>query len=402
MEKIRKFWGVGIILIAVAVGAVALWWRNEGEIVSPLGKRKEIIKREGELEVVGFLPTWMIGKTQNYGGKVDQLIFLGVEVDEEGTLLWDLQARKINSAEYLKLKKEIRDNGGTNILGIKLFKDKAIDKLLASQEARKKLISEIKTMVEVADFDGVNVDFEDMNDPLRVLSDDFGVFLEEMRAAKMGEISVDVFGNTIIKGDLEAIRGLQTKVEKIIVMAYDFHQAGSDYAGPVAPMGSEAGERNIGEIFQKIIEGQLQKEKYVLAYPLYGYQWRTKTEDLGSETVDNWGRMVSWNEVKERTGDGTYAKFVDFKENWDEVSQTPWVSFKNEETVESYVWVKRKKKKVINKVMRTYQAYFENERSLGIKLARAKEVGVGGVGFWALGYEGMGGGVWEIVEKYSD
>jgi spore germination protein YaaH len=35
-----------------------------------------------------------------------------------------------------------------------------------------------------------------------------------------------------------------------------------------------------------------------------------------------------------------------------------------------------------------HSAYFENENSLKIKIDEAKKTKVGGVGYWALGYEG--------------
>jgi len=74
------------------------------------------------------------------------------------------------------------------------------------------------------------------------------------------------FANTIVKGNKEGLDNLLSKVDSAIVMAYDFHRPGSDFAGAVAPMGAEVGERSISEITQKIVEFNLDKSKMVMAY----------------------------------------------------------------------------------------------------------------------------------------
>jgi len=88
----------------------------------------------------------------------------------------------------------------------------------------------------------------------------------------VGEISVDVFANTVIKGSATEIEELVSKVDYLVVMAYDFHRPGVDYAGSVAPLGSKVGERNITEVVERYLNLQLNKDKLVLAYPLYGYE----------------------------------------------------------------------------------------------------------------------------------
>jgi len=393
--------GVGVLIL---IGMGVWMWQKKIDLISPwVGEKKfGVFKRETP-EIIGFLPTWMVGKTQNYEGILDQLIFLGVDVDKKGSLVWDVQGKKINDESYLAMKATIKKSGGKNILGIKLFDSKLIDSLVASGSARRTLLEETKAIVQVADYDGVNIDFEYMGDPVRVLKDDFLGFLEEFKQEVGGEISIDVFANTVIKGDMAGLVKLADRVDKIIVMAYDFHQPSSDFAGPVAPINSVPGERNITEVTQKIIEAQLPKKKMILAYPLYGYQWRTTDVLFESKVTENWSRMVSWNESKERLADGTYANFTDFKLGWDELSMTPWVSFKNEETTTKRVRVLNKKTKryvwtnVSVPITRTYQAYFENMESMGAKLDLAKQSQVGGVGFWALGYEGEDRDLWKLV-----
>jgi len=114
-------------------------------------------------------------------------------VSEDGSLIWDIQSKKLNSDNYINLKNNITATGGKNILGIELFDDKGIDALIASNSAKQNLYNEVRDVVETGNFDGVNVDFEYMSSPIRMLDDDFVGFLDGARAAGWRGVSVDIF-----------------------------------------------------------------------------------------------------------------------------------------------------------------------------------------------------------------
>ena len=361
------------------------WYLSRGgdlNLVNPLAKKKVtgiIVKKE---RVIGFLPTWMIGKTKVYTDEITDLVFSGVEVQKDGSLLWDVQSKKIDNDTYLNLKQTVTNAGGKNILSIKLFDDNNLEKLVVDPEARLKMMTEVKDIVETGIFDGVNVDFEYMSNPVRILDDDFGGLFDQMKQSGWKEVSVDVFANTIIKGDKDRLDKLAKRVDQIMVMAYDFHRPGSDFAGFVAPMSAAAGERSINEILQKVVEFGLEKEKVVMAFPLYGYEWVTVDDKIGSAQVTGgYGRTVQYQESVGFTGT-----------TFDDVAQSPWTTWTESVTklrVTSYKVGKRiYKKNVPYTVTEIHQAYFENEQSLAVKLEAVKQAQLAGVGFWALGYEG--------------
>jgi spore germination protein YaaH len=181
-----------------------------------------IYKKEGDYKVIGFLPTWMIGKTKTYTTELDQLVFLGIEADENGDLVWELQSKKINNETYIEMKNNIRKSGGKNIVGIKQFDDEKLHKLLANESARRNLIEQIKAVVVTGNFDGVNVDFEFMNDPNAVMKDENYQFMKELKEAEVGEISLDVFANTVIKGDVGKLNRMLGVIDNLIVMLMIF------------------------------------------------------------------------------------------------------------------------------------------------------------------------------------
>lgn len=326
---------------------------------------------------MGFLPTWMVGKTIQYTNEIDKLVFLGIEVNKNGKLIWDFQSKKIYSDEYQKLKESIKKSGGKNILGIKLFKDDDLDILISNNRAIDNLILEIKKLKEEEKFDGVNVDFEYQGNPTKVLDDKFLVFLKKLKGVDLGEISLDVFANTIIKGSAKQKIELLNNVDELVIMAYDFHRPGVDFTGPVAPIKSEIGERNILELVDIINSDNLERKKITMAYPLYGYEWKTYTEEFGSAIKRGWYQMISWRRINELMKDEEFTKVATV--NWDQNSMSPWMVFKTGGQI--------------------HQIYYENLKSLGIKMDLVKQSNLGGVGFWALGYEENDRELWKMINQ---
>lgn len=364
----RKIWWWGIGILLLILGMFFCFKINKEIFLNPLSGRKVENKMKNDLVTFGFLPTWMVGKTRVYGGEVSHLIFLGIESDEEGNLIWDVQSKKINGESFLTQKQKTKESEGKVILGVKLFDDKKLKILLSDEAARKNLISQIKEVVDTSDFDGVNLDFEFQNDPLEILGDDFGVFLNELSLEGVGEISVDVFANTIIKGNKEKLEKMISKIDYLVVMAYDFSRPGVNYVGAVAPIGSEVGKRNISEVVENYLTFELDKSKLIMAYPLYGYEWKTETADFGSKIKRGWYQMASWNRTKE------LIKEKNLTVNWDELSMSPWLSFEEEGEI--------------------HQIYFENGRSLKAKIDLVRQNQFKGFGYWALGYEGEETVIW--------
>lgn len=400
------------LVIFLAVG----WWGylRDWEILSPLSKKK--VEEKDRVKVVGFLPSWMVGKTKIYGDEVDYLIFLGVEADSEGELVWDVQGKKINNEDYLEVKNNIARHGGKNILGVKQFGDDKLDELMSSKEKRDRLINELEGVVLAGNFDGVNIDFEYQNSPVKVMSEEFVEFLKELREANLGEISLDVFANTVIKGEKDGLDKLLGNLDQLIVMGYDFHRPGSNFVGPVAPIGSEWGEPSLEEVVNRINLEQLDRKKIVLALPLYGYEWKTEDENYGSKVVKGWSQMVSYKRTGEMLTRGEYKvvdmRFVDVGDTgvlepgvlrlyFDELSKTPWMVYKEEVTSTVRERISRYSTKthlVTRKSEEYFQIYFENETSLKYKFELIKKNNLGGMGFWALGYEGGDEQVWKLLE----
>jgi len=371
MGVLLMFFGV----LVVGIGGY-LYIDSKKVFLDPLikmGERLGVTEEKRHFEVVGFLPPWMVKKTKLHPEVLDQLIFLGIGVEGSGDLVWDSDAQKLYDREYLFMKEEMRKHGKKNILGLKLFEDDEIDQLMASKTAQKKLIGQVKKLVKEEDFDGINVDFEYAGDHLGVLRDGFLGFLRDLTESEIGEMSLDVFGNTIIKGESGRWREIAELLDYVVIMAYDFHRPGSDWAGAVAPIRSGPGERSVLEVLESAWELGIPKEKVIVALPLYGYEWKTYGKEYGAAVKRGWYAMASYNRMKE------FIERKGIEPNWNSLSMSPWLVYEDEGAVK--------------------QIYYENLQSLSVKYRLVKESQLGGVGFWALGYEGKYDEVWEELER---
>jgi len=359
------------LVLALIIWVGFFVFSEEGKLINPLGNGGRIDRTKSNYRVVGFLPTWMLGKTLNYCDEVTEMIFLGIEIDENGNLLKNIDYARYMGESYQLMAKKITDCGGKNVLGVKLFEDEKIEEFLRNDKARENFFRGLRALKVERGFEGVNIDFEFQKDPLMILEDEMQVFLEELRRENLGEISLDVFANTVIKGGSDLVE-IINKLDYLVVMAYDFHRPGMDYAGPVAPIGSPIGERNIWEVVEKVVSLSLQKDKIVMAYPLYGYEWKTETSEYGSRVKRGWWALASYARMKE-------MDLSNGQMTWDEKSMSPWWTYEDEGEIK--------------------QIYFENKESLRRKFLLVEENGLGGVGFWALGYEGKDSEVWELLWK---
>lgn len=326
---------VGIIFVLLVIGAVitVFLMNRNGEILSPLGIVRNITQKR-EYKTMAFLPNWSAGKYTKMPEGLDEVVY------------WDDGAEKAD-IKY----------GGRKILGlVKIMTTETID----YDKEYEDIVQRIKDSGKK--WDGINIDYEFNSNPIQILGDDFLNFLEKLKKSLKMEIGVDIFVNTINKGDKKSLDRLFSIVDEVIVMAYDFHRPSSTNAGPVAPLNAPVGQRSIMEMVEKVNNINLDASKIVMAYPLYGYEWKTKTADYGAETEHKWYQVASIKRVKEVIAEKNLT------EQWNEEAASPWVTYEENGQI--------------------YQIYYENEKSLKIKMEVVVQNKFKGVGFWALGYEG--------------
>ena len=218
--------------------------------------------------------------------------------------------------------------------------------ILNDYEKRETMIENLMDLVEEYNLDGVNVDFENMNESDK---DVYSRFLIELapRLKKIGKtLSVDVTApdgseTWSLCFDRNTIANV---ADYIVFMAYDQYGTSSNEAGTTA--GYNWVEANIKKFLG---QEDVNPEKIILGIPLY---------------------MRLWEEEE----DGTAKPEVVNMRNIFDVLPENQVATWDEELKQYYVEYEENGKK--------YKMWVENEKSVGEKINLANQYNLAGIAFW--------------------
>lgn len=322
-----------------------------------------------EREVMGYLPYWEIPYEVPRWDLLTTLAWFGIDLNTSGEVIhwhaWQDRGDLVDEAHA---------HGVRVVVTVTLFGNEKIGTLLASATARQTAIESCLAAMAVHSADGVNIDFETV--PLEV-RDEFTSFMTELKAAVAYTKPNGHTGHVTLAGPAVDWSGsydydqLLLHTDGIMVMAYDYHWTGGD-PGPVAPLSS-------GEIWSKwnvvwTIDDYLEwgkvenRKKIFLGLPLYGRRWPVSTATVPTTSLGD-GEAVLCSEARETANEIGYS--------WDDHSQTPYYHQQ-----EQQLW----------------QVWFDDQASFGMKVAAAVEADLGGIGLWALGYDGEDMAEWLEIE----
>jgi spore germination protein YaaH len=381
------------LFLGVLIGLVAMLFYSQKypekiKFLSPLGSSTTdpIIKVPSKKPVIGFLPYWTIRTAQIQYHLLDYLAYFSVELNADGSIKKldkqnaNMGWHHLNGDRVSDILKTAKKNGVKTMIVIAAFENEIIDNLITNQNSKNQAIKNIVKIVEEHEFDAVNIDFE-YNMAKKVNTTDtklYAQFIDQLRRELQAvnpkiHISLDLYANAFIKSFPYNIKELEPVVDHLILMGYDFHQASSTNAGPVAPLRSNTG-RSIMEAVEATMQKGVNLDKVVLALPFYGYEWRTVDSQYAAQTYPNTGAMASYSRVH------ALIKTEELKHKWDFQAMSPWLVYETEDEIR--------------------QIYFENDESIGLKLQLVNQAQLGGIAIWALGYEGQDASVWSVVEDW--
>lgn len=221
--------------------------------------------------------------------------------------------------------------------------------LLSKTSSREKLINDILEIYKTYDFQGINIDFENVHLKTK---DFFTQFVRELYPLFKEEgmmVSLDVTGmsNSENWSMFYDRARLSEVTDYMVLMAYDQHWAASPVAGSVAEYPWV--ERSINGVLKYIPH-----DKLVLAVPYYSRLWLEKDGKVSSQALT----METAN------------KFI--KENnidlvWDEYSLQYYGELEKNETL--------------------YKIWLENSKSLEYKASLIHKYDLAGVASWRKGFE---------------
>ncbi len=258
-------------------------------------------------------------------------------------------------------------------LTISCMKQEDILSVVNNPAKRQKVVNNTLEIMNKYGLTELNLDFEYAGTPPASLTKNYTSFVREFkgRLPAAATLSVATFADAVWKIRMYDIPEIAKFADFIIVMAYDFTRPSSTISGPVAPLfGKEKFEYDVYSAITGYIK-TAPPEKIVLGIPFYGYEWVTVDNQPYAFTLGQSGALSTIKRTTE-TIKKTAAPVM-----FDRLSQTPWLAYQDQG--------------------RWKQVWFENERSLGLKLDLVNQAELAGLAIWALGYEGNNPSLWEAI-----
>lgn len=314
--------------------------------------------------VVGYLPEWSLAKkTWELSLLSDVMVFSGgVTAKAELT---------VSTGWSQALLDELHAKGVRASLSVRCFDPDLIHTLLTPSPAQDAFVAALvdKALVKLPG-DGVDLDFEGMRVADRAALVAFVQKLAKALHATKPKAQLSLATPAVDWSKAYDLAALAETADFLFIMGYAYHYGGSANAGPVAPLdgGTTWNKYHLTSTVETYLAavGAARRERIVLGLPLYGTDWPTAGPELLAKT----------------TGTGTSVFYADARLQalmvgrlWDDESSTPWYRYQK-----AGAW---------------HQVFYDDEESLAKKMDFALSKSLGGVGFWALGYEDAS--LWKAV-----
>lgn len=246
------------------------------------------------------------------------------------------------------------------------FKPERTSKFLHSAKARQAFIDELLSLSLTNNFDGINIDFENVFLEDKDALSQFVAELSQTLRQHDLTVSMDV---TVIGGSDNWSRcydraSLGQYVDYLMIMAYDQYWASSPTSGPVAAYDWVSTKMN--EII-KVVPAH----KVVLGMPTYMRIWREVPSTEKANVMKAKSETLSMNRLVRMMDE------KDFNFIWDETGQHYYIGY-IEDNILTKIWI-------------------ENGKSIRAKTAYARENELAGVATWRRGFETQD--IWGIIEE---
>lgn len=397
----KKLW-ITIAIIVIIFGVPLLWIHflypttSPFKAISYMNYHRTHPHQNLEKRTIGFAPSWQLDKMQNV--RLDLLtdvIYFSLTVDDQGNFAkknakgvddpgWVAWSRA--PANDLLAKTQIM--GGQTGLTVSVLNNDKIKSFLSSDSNETNLINGTIEQIKRKHLNLINLDFEYTGEPPEDLPAKFTNFVSKMKQdinskTPGTELDINLMARSGRSPGLFEITKLSSSVDRFIVMSYDYYTAGSDSAGPVAPMNGYANKKyffDVSTTYSDLIK-LISPDKIIMGIPYYGYDWPVKDKNnsrslaLVQSDSNGYVETLSYGRARQDTifnGDNCH---------FDDSAQEPWCGYTDPETGKDRI------------------AWFENTQSLKIKYDYAKNQDFSGIAIWSLGYDKDYPDLWDILKQ---
>ena len=235
-------------------------------------------------------------------------------------------------------------------------------------------VIELALLAEDLGVDGINVDVERLDELDRAAYGEFLVALgSALRTAAPGG-TLTVATEAGLRGTGNAVVAAQAGVDRLFLMGYDYHWSGSQ-PGASSPVDRSDGLYTLRWSIARYVEAGVPRDRILLGLPLYGNSWRTTGPDRSAPVI---GSGESWIPNK----------------HLDVLLDPAFVAGRDPlEVSEFFVRPDGDAWRV---------TYYDSPATIRAKLAFARDQGLAGGGFWAIGYERGLPGYIELMRDFLD
>ena len=222
--------------------------------------------------------------------------------------------------------------------------------------------------------DGINVDIERLDPVDRTVYGEFLTALGATLRAKIEGAQVSVATEAGERGIGNAATAASAGVDRLFLMGYDYHWGGSP-PGASSPVDRFDGIPTLRWSIGRYVQAGVPRDRILLGLPLYGMTWRTIGPDRDFSVL---GNGIAWlpHQNLETLADPT------FQPNRDPIEVAEWFAEQDGDD-----WL---------------ITYYDSPATLRSKLALARDQGLAGGGFWALGYDRGLAGYGRLMEAFLD
>jgi spore germination protein YaaH len=243
--------------------------------------------------------------------------------------------------------------------------------LLSDSVKQRFLFTTLVQQLKSRNGDGINFDLESVPASQRANMVEFCRRAVRMIKAELPQAEISLATPAVDWSSAWDYRALSGICDYLIVMGYNYYWSGSTTAGPVAPLTGET--YNVTRTVDTYLNAGVPPEKLLLGVPWYGYDWPVVSSERKAATTGT-GTSRIYNAAKDLAS--TYGK------TFDQVTGVPWSSY----SVSSQ-W---------------RQLWYDDSLSLSMKNDLVKRKELGGIGIWALSYQGSGNELWRSIKaSYS-